>query len=316
MNSPDASGQPIGSERVVADPGATELGRFIPQHYHYQMLLDEARMIGFRSALKLVVPAGGRVLELGTGTGVLSYFAAQAGAAAVWCVERQPDLANRARELLRANGVSEQVNVITGDAFEYLPPEPVDVVVCEMLHSALLRESQVRMLAEFRNRYQKRFGSRLPVFVPQATLLGVEPIFSDYDFFGYQAPLPLFEDPPNPSLRIASLGAVTPYKIVDYMNAPVEAIAWKGSLPIQTAGECNALRFITKNVLAIDPTSADGADSAGGIVEWMNQNLIVPLRTTECITVSPGDKLIVDFSYQPGDEIEVLLDGLAVSGNG
>ena len=93
------------------DPSAVQLGRFIPQHYHYQMLLDEARMTGFRSALDLVVPTGGRVLELGAGTGVLSYFAARAGAAQVWCVERQPDLANRARELLRANGVGEQVSV-------------------------------------------------------------------------------------------------------------------------------------------------------------------------------------------------------------
>lgn len=27
------------------------LGQFIPLHYHYQMLLDEPRMLGFRSAI-------------------------------------------------------------------------------------------------------------------------------------------------------------------------------------------------------------------------------------------------------------------------
>ena len=34
------------------------LGQYIPIHYHYQMLDDEARMTGFKSALDFVVPAG------------------------------------------------------------------------------------------------------------------------------------------------------------------------------------------------------------------------------------------------------------------
>ncbi|MCR9143333.1 MAG: methyltransferase domain-containing protein [bacterium] len=301
------------------DSSATELGRFIPQHYHYQMLLDEARMLGFRTALELVVPVGGRVLELGTGTGVLSFFAARSGAEKVWCVERQPDLAERARQLLAANGVDDRVEVVTGDAFEYLPPEPVDVVVCEMLHSALLRESQVRMLAEFRARYTERFGPQLPVFVPQATLLGIEAIEFDFDFFDYRAPLPLFEDPSNPSNRLKTLGPVTPYKIVDYMNAPVESIAYQGPLGIEIAGQCKALRFVTKNILAIDPDAAQNSEAPGagsprgehGIVEWMNQNLIVPLP--EALNVAAGQALSVGFAYQPGDEIEVLLSTLTVA---
>ncbi len=284
------------------------------------MLLDEARMIGFRRALELVVPVGGRVLELGTGTGVLSFFAARSGAAQVWCVERQPELAERARLLLADNGVAGQVEVVTGDAFAYLPPEPVDVVVCEMLHSALLRESQVRMLAEFRARYQEKFGPTLPVFVPQASLLGVEPIQFDFDFFGYRAPLPLFEDPANPlDQRVRALGPVVPYKIVDYLNAPVETIGYEGPLAIEAAGECNALRFITKNVLAIDETESTAAiapDSAGqavspGIVEWMNQNLVIPLP--KAVTVEAGAGLTARFEYRPGDEIEALLDSLQVS---
>ncbi|MEQ9364708.1 MAG: methyltransferase domain-containing protein [Leptospirales bacterium] len=299
------------------DPGAKELGRFIPQHYHYQMLLDEARMIGFRAALELVVPVGGRVLELGTGTGVLSFFAARSGASRVWCVERQPDLADRARSLLAANGVGDRVSVVTGDAFAYLPPEPVDLVVCEMLHSALLRESQVRMLAEFRDRYQKKFGPTLPVFVPQATLLGVEPIEFDYDFFDYRAPLPLFEDPSNPSNRVKALGPVTPYQIVDYLSASPGPIAFDGSLSVAEAGECNALRFVTKNVLAIDPGASPGEGQDGvrpadtRIIEWMNQNLVVPLATP--LAVGAGAALAARFAYQPGDEIEALLESLAVS---
>lgn len=291
-----------------ASRSEAELGRFIPEHYHYQMLLDEARMRGFQEALSIVVPASQnkRVLELGCGTGVLSFYAAQAGATRVWCVERQPGLADRARDLLAQNGVGDRVTVITGDAFEWLPPEPVDVVVCEMLHSALLRESQVAMLAAFRERYTERFGPQLPVFVPQATLLGVEPVACDFDFFGYQAALPLFEDPSNLlEKRIRPLGPVVPYKIVDYLNAPVEPIAWQGALEIDAAGECSGLRLVTKNVLALRA----GGDQ--GIVEWMNQNLVIPLARPQSVT--PGQSLQVGFAYAPGDEIEVLQQSLRLS---
>ena len=293
--------------KKTAAESERELGRFIPRHYHYQMLLDEARMHGFREALRLVVPVGGRVLELGTGTGVLSFFAAEAGAEQVWCVERQPELAEHARRLLGENGVADRVAVITGDAFEYLPPEPVDVVVCEMLHSALLRESQAEMIAAFCERYTERFGSKLPLFVPQATLLGVEAVEQDFDFFGYRAALPLFEDPANPSPRVRSLSAVTPYRIVDYYGPDLRSpIAWQGQVVAEQAGRCNALRFVTKNVLAIDPDSQ-------AITEWMNQNLILPLdQTGTAVDLAVGQALNVKLAYAPGDEIEVLQNQLQI----
>ena len=55
----------------------TLLGQYIPLHYHYQMLSDEARISSFKAALQLLVPEGGKVLELGAGTGIMSFFAAQ-----------------------------------------------------------------------------------------------------------------------------------------------------------------------------------------------------------------------------------------------
>lgn len=109
-----------------------ELGQFIPLHYHYHMLRDRARMSGFRRAIAAAVFPGAKVLEFGGGTGVLSFFAAQQ-AGHVWCVERNPELVNEARRLLPRNPSTERIEVIHGDAFEYLPPEPVDVVICEML---------------------------------------------------------------------------------------------------------------------------------------------------------------------------------------
>jgi protein arginine N-methyltransferase 1 len=50
------------------------LGQFIPLHYHHNMLSDVVRMRGFKAAIDYAVPPGGKVLELGGGTGVLSLF--------------------------------------------------------------------------------------------------------------------------------------------------------------------------------------------------------------------------------------------------
>ena len=65
------------------------LGQFIPVHYHHNMLMDANRMHNFKAAIAYVVQPGMKVLELGGGTGVLSFFAAQK-AGKVYCVEFNP----------------------------------------------------------------------------------------------------------------------------------------------------------------------------------------------------------------------------------
>src|SRR3954469_3292334 len=75
------------------------LGQFIPVHYYHNMLMDKNRMDNFKAAIDHAVFPGAKVLELGGGTGVLSWFAA-AKAEKVWCVELNPDLVNESRRLL------------------------------------------------------------------------------------------------------------------------------------------------------------------------------------------------------------------------
>ena len=278
------------------------LGQYIPIHYHYQMLDDEARMTGFKSALDFVVPAGGKVLELGAGTGILSFFAAQK-ASQVYSVERQPELVNRARELLVENGCADRVEFILGDAMDYLPPEPVDVVICEMLHSGLLREKQLEVIQSFKKRYRQQYGEKLPVFVPDATILGVEPVTADFSFQGYRAPIMLFESPYAPSNRFHSIGKMKSYSILEYQRALPMQFNVEELHNIDTEGCFNALRFLTKNILAINLGDRS-------TIDWMNQNLILPIK--EPIDVNKGDQLQVCFHYQAGADISMLENSIEV----
>ncbi|MDX8384244.1 MAG: methyltransferase domain-containing protein [Ghiorsea sp.] len=297
---PDSSGNINNNSISEAD---SLLGQFIPIHYHFQMLEDETRMTGFKSALNDLVPLGGKVLDMGAGTGVLSYLAAQK-AAQVYSVERQPDLVECARTLLDENGCGDKVELVQGDALNYLPPEPVDVVVCEMLHSALLREKQVEVIQSFKDRYREKFGDQLPIFVPSATILGVEPICADFFFHGYRAPISFFEDPGALSPRYLSLGEVEPYSILDYRAELPSKLSFDGVLSIATDGRFNALRFITKNILAIDMKTETTTD-------WMNLHLILPIQ--HAVDAQAGDQFQVSFNYDAGGEIQSLKNSIQVT---
>jgi len=65
------------------------------------------------------ISGGDRVLDAGTGTGVLSAYAARAGADVV-TYERDPEFAENARENMALGGVAESVHVRTGDLLEHV----------------------------------------------------------------------------------------------------------------------------------------------------------------------------------------------------
>jgi predicted RNA methylase len=84
---------------------------------HRTMICDRVRTGAFRRAIDSVVRPGDIVLDVGAGSGILSVFAARAGAARVYAVERT-SAAVLAQELAAANGVAESVQVIHGDVMD------------------------------------------------------------------------------------------------------------------------------------------------------------------------------------------------------
>ena len=270
---------------------AKELGQFIPLHYHFQMLHDQARIASFRDAIEQVVKQGDTVLELGSGTGVLAFYAAEK-ARKVYAVEFNKELVDESRHLLSLNSNADKIEVIQADAFEYIPPEPVDVVICEMLHVGLLREKQLAVIDSFKARYQKHFpGSQLPIFIPAATIQAVQPVQHDFNFEGFYAPITVFQNPYQDDPRTTMLGAPAIYQQLMYDQPYDMSCGFKDNIEITSEGTLNALRFITKNILAIKPDTQT-------IIDWHNQYLIMPLGRE--IKVSPGQSPEVSFDYQGG----------------
>src|SRR6202790_2665156 len=86
------------------------------------LLLDKARCDAYRDALHRTVRPGDVVVDLGAGTGLLSFFALQAGARHVYAIEMS-DIADAAAELVEANGFKDRVTLIRKNSKKVRLPE-------------------------------------------------------------------------------------------------------------------------------------------------------------------------------------------------
>jgi len=85
------------------------------------------------------------VLDVGAGSGILSFFAYQSGAARVYAVEAS-SIAQHAAKLVEANKADNVIKVISGKIEEIQLPEQVDIIISEPMGYMLLNE---RMLETF-----------------------------------------------------------------------------------------------------------------------------------------------------------------------
>jgi len=101
------------------------------------------------------------VLDVGTGSGILAYFAVRAGARKVYAVEAS-GVAEHARKLLQYNGLGDRIHVIRGKIEEVEIPEKVDVLISEPMGVALLHERMIESYLIGRDRFLKPGGKLMP----------------------------------------------------------------------------------------------------------------------------------------------------------
>ena len=137
---------------------------------HRTMICDRVRTDAFRRAIDSSVRPGDIVLDVGAGSGILSMFAAQAGAARVYAVERTT-IAVLAQELAAANGLAEVIEVIQGDVMDVELPEHVDVIVSEWLGGFGIDEGMLTPVIAARDRWLEPGGVMIPRSVTAWTAL-------------------------------------------------------------------------------------------------------------------------------------------------
>lgn len=104
---------------------------------------------------------GKRVLDVGAGTGILSFFAAKAGASQVYAVEAS-GMALKAEKLAAGNGLQDIVTVVNKRVEEVTLDEKVDVLISEPLGIALVNERMIESYLVARDLLLKPGGKMYP----------------------------------------------------------------------------------------------------------------------------------------------------------
>jgi protein arginine N-methyltransferase 1 len=130
--------------------------------FHHSMLADELRTTSFLSAIEATVKPGDIVVDIGTGTGVLSVFAAKAGASQVYAIEQEA-IIGVAREIASRNGLSDIITFVEGSSLEVELPEKADVLITETIGNMALDEGIITWITDARDRFLKPEGVSIPL---------------------------------------------------------------------------------------------------------------------------------------------------------
>ena len=132
-----------------------------PLQTHLEMLADKQRVDLFRQAIMETVTRGDVVVDIGTGTGILAFFAVQAGARMVYALECGP-IIDVARKTARENGLEDHIRFIAENSMNADLPEPADVIVTETIGCFAFDEGITGIIADARRRFLKSGGRILP----------------------------------------------------------------------------------------------------------------------------------------------------------
>lgn len=255
---------------------------------HFNLLCDE-RMEIWKSAIEQNVKPGDNVVELGSGTGMLSMLAARQ-AKHVWSVELDPYLAHYSREVIKANGLEDKITVINSDARNVELPVHADVLICEMLDTGLIKEQQVQVM----NMVLDTLVHENTRIIPNRVLTYLLLSYTDYDFYGCKMPLPYFE---TMEVRKTKRYFSEPflYHTINLTKKNSTTVKVNMEIPASASGEVNSLKMIT------DVTVCD--EKLCGPSHWFNPPLVVPI---EPIQVQKGDVVAVNISYELGQGLRTL----------
>lgn len=127
---------------------------------HERMLADTARLGAYQRAIAKYVKQGDTVVDLGTGTGVLSFLAVEQRAGRIYAIDHS-DIIEKARQVAAHNGLT-GIEFVKANSKNFVLHEKVDVIIQEQIGTHVFDEDMVASVADLRDRLLKPGGRILP----------------------------------------------------------------------------------------------------------------------------------------------------------
>ncbi|MEZ5831307.1 MAG: tetratricopeptide repeat protein [Dongiaceae bacterium] len=273
--------------------------------WHIPMVNDDERNQAYDLALRRAVKPGDLVLEIGTGSGLVSMMAARAGAERVVTCEVLPLMADIAREVVEKNGLSERITVLNKKSTQLQVgtdlPDRADVFVSELINIGMLSPNMIPVLQHARETLLKPDARIVPAgaivygaLIEAPQLARINPVrqISGFDL----SPLDQLR---SPGYAQIDLGA----DLVRQISQPFKALEFdfRTDLPerdarilqvtASSAGLAHGIAFWFD--LIMDEEVVYSSASAARTNHWKQAAEFFP----QPIAVQPGDRLMVITGY-------------------
>ncbi len=220
---------------------------------------------------------------MGTGSGVLAMFAADAGAKKIYAVENDPKNILTLKKTFASNSYGGVIEIIEGDVTKVPLPERVDVIVGEMIATGLIEELQIQAM---NNMLQYSKDDTKVVLNKMENYIDL--VCNNDTFYNHKFPVIRYEYPELPQLKSKSFSDKYLFGLVDFsktiknLDVNVNSI-----LKISNNGKINGLRISSKTIFY--DNSIFDASSA------YSYPIILPI---EDFQVEAGDEFVVHLSYK------------------
>jgi len=189
-----------------------------------------------------------------------------------------PTVAKCAKENLRS---FKNVSIINKDARDVVFTKKADLIICEMLDTALIDEEQIPVISSVL-KYLKEDGE----LIPQKMLNGIEPVYMDAGHICY-----LENDSPYHEV----LGKFLIYNEVDFKKKLSEKVNVKIKMDINRKGVMSGIKLTSFTLLT--------SDIICGPTPMLNPPLLIP---TNRIDVNAGDIIKIDLNYMMGGGLDSI----------
>ena len=296
--------------------------KFNVNSYHFKLLRDYERLSAFKEAIDDYGIRNGMAsngsdskvaFDLGCGSGVLSYFASEYmdGIIAI-------ELNNSTYQLAKENLKEfDKIQVVNDDllSFDFSKlNEKADLIICEMLDTALIDEEEVPVLNRARE-----FLNDDGEIIPRGMINSVEAIFMNNHFIQY-------EDDEYSPIYI-SLGESVVYSEFDFMNEIDCNFSAEIELKIYGKEELDEMGFEEKlsqekyekfnfkenfnieedklkiNGIKLTSFTKLNENIICGPTPMLNPEMLIPIKETE---VSCGDSVRIGLEYVMGGGVETI----------